>query len=254
MTRQREIPSILYRHPNIIHMTYPIQQGVPKIKVVGAARLNDAYGNVAGTAGNGALDMFEVLSGATYLSPSVRARKVSIEDSNRNVTRMVFDPDDFATPWLPYSGGGAGTYLPTDDQTMFLRIQLWNPVAAAWNPAGPIIVIPPYDFFTTKAPVFTLTGITPDLNIGAYPARPDFLPPTVLNFMLPTYHDTISVENLGADGAAPIYLSFHPGVPITVVKGNAEFTLTGAGAPEFFIGCPNANPLFTIRVSCVNSA
>jgi hypothetical protein len=254
VTRQREIPSILYRQPNLLNMTFPVLPGVSKIKVVGAARLDDAYGAVAGVAGNGALDMFEVMSGATYTSPSVRARKVSIEDINRGVTRMVIDPDDFATPWKPFGGAGKGTYLPTDDQTLFLRIQTWNPVSGAYNPAGPIIVIPPYDFFSTKAPVFTLVGTTPNLNIGAYPSMPDFLPPTVLNFMLPAYHDTVSFENLAADGGIPAYVSFHPGVPVTVIKANRECLLTGAGAPEFFVGSPNGNVLFTVRISCVNSA
>lgn len=254
MTRQREIPSILYRQPNLVNMTFPVLPGISKIKVAGAARLNDAYGNVAGVAGNGTVDMFEVLSGATYMSPSVRARKVSLEDTNRGVTRMVFDLDDFATPWKPFSGMGAGSYLSTDDQSICLRLSTWNPVASAWNPEGPIIIIPPYDFFTTKAPVFTLVGTAPNLNIGAFPAMPDFLPPTVMNFMLPAYHDTISFENLDAAGGVPVYVSFHPGVPITVVKADREVLLTGSGAPEFFVAAPNGNPKFTVRISCVNSA
>lgn len=140
MTRQREIPSIQYRSPNQINMVFPILPGVPKIRVYGAARLNDAYGNVAGVGGGGVLPMFEVQSGATFISPSLKARKLpAVEETNRGLTRMVFDPDDFATPAQP----AGTTYLPTDDQSLFIRIALWNPTTGGWNPPGPIMIIPP---------------------------------------------------------------------------------------------------------------
>lgn len=252
MTRQREIPSVLYRHQNQINMTFPVLPGVQKIRVSGAARLNDAYGNFAGVGGGGVLPMFEVLSGATYKSPSLMARKLpSLEDINREATRMVFDPDDFATP----AQAPGTSYLPTDDQTIFIRISTWNPVASAWNPPGPIMAIPPYDFMTTKQPTFTVSGIAPNLNIGAFPPNiPDFLPPTVLNFLLPAYGETVSVEDLEAVGGLPIFVSYHPGVPPMVVRPDHEVCLTGAGVPEFFIACPNGNPWFTIRLAITNSA
>lgn len=252
MTRQREIPSVQYRSVNQINMVFPDVPGVPKIRVLGAARINDAYGNVAGVGGGGPLPMFEVQMGGTYLSPTIRARKLpAVDESNRGLTRMVFDPDDFATP----AAGAGTTYLPTDDQTLFIRISLWNSGTGAWNPPGPIMAIPPYDFFTTKEPVFTVTGNAPNLGIAAWPgALPDFLPPTVMNFLVPAYSTSISLENLGDSGEAPIFASFHPGIPPTVVKADRDFGLTGSGVPEFFVASPNANPLFTVRIAVVNSA
>lgn len=251
MTRQREIPSILYRQPNYLNMTFPIQPGVPKIRVSGAARLNDAYGNVAGVGGGGALPMFEVLSGATFKSPSVMAKNHPFEDINRGITRMIIDPDDFATPAQP-----PGTsYLPTDDQTLFLRVETWNPVLNTWNAPGPITIIPSYDFFTTKEPVFTVTGLAPNMAVGAWPAvLPDFMPPTVMNFLLPAYSQTVSIANLAAVGGDTLFVSFHPGMPPTVVKPDKDFGLTGSGIPEYFIGADNGNPWFTLRVAVVNSA
>lgn len=251
MTRQREIPSVLYRQPNYINMTFPILPGVPKIRVLGAARLNDAYGNVAGVGGGGPIAMFEVQSGATFMSPSVKAKKVPFEDTNRGVTRMIFDPDDFATP----AQAPGTTYLPTDDQTLFIRIEVWNPALGIWAAAGPITVIPPYDFFTTKEPVFTVTGRAPNMALGAWPAAlPDFMPPAVMNFMLPAYSQTIVVTNLDAAGGNTLFVAFHPGMPPTVVKPDKEFGLTGSGVPEYFIGADNGNPWFTIRMAVVNSA
>jgi len=231
-------------------MVFPILPGVPKIRVLGAARLNDAYGNVAGVGGGGALPMFEVQSGATFISPSLKSRRLpAVEETNRGLTRMVFDPDDFATP----AAAPGTTYLPTDDQSLFLRIALWNTSTGDWNPAGPIMIIPPYDFFTTKEPVFTVTGKAPDMGIAAWPgALPDFLPPTVLNFLVPGYSTTVSLVNL--DSAAALFASFHPGMPPTVVLPQGDMGLTGAGVPEFFIASPDANPWFTVRIAVVNSA
>jgi hypothetical protein len=166
---------------------------------------------------------------------------------------MIFDPDDFSTP----AQAPGTSYLPTDDQTIFIRISTWNPVTSVWNPPGPIVAIPPYDFMTTKQPTFTVTGIAPDLNIGAFPtAIPDFLPPTVMNFLLPAYGETVSVENPDtvAGGNKPIFVSYHPGVPPMVVMPEHEVCLTGAGVPEFFVASPNGNPWFTIRVAITNSA
>ncbi len=249
MTRQREIPSVLYRQPNYINMVFPVLPGVPKIRVSGASRINDAYGNVAGVGGGGVLPMFEVLSGATFKSPSVMAKNHPFEDTNRGLTRMIFDPDDYATPAQP-----PGTsYLPTDDQTLYLRIETWNPVTSAWNPPGPIIIIPPYDFFTTKEPVFTVTGLAPNMALGAWPAGlPDFMPPTVMNFLVPAYSQTISGTNL--DAGKVLFMSFHPGMPPTVLLPKEVLSLTGSGVPEFFVGCPDGNIWFTLRIAVVNSA
>lgn len=249
MTRQREIPSILYRQSNYINMTYPILPGVPKIRISGAARLDDAYGNVAGVGGGGVIPMFEVLSGATFMSPGAQAKKRPFEDTNRGVTRMIFDLDDYATP----AQAPGTSYLPTDDQVLFLRVETWNPALGVWNPPGPITIIPPYDFFTTKEPVFTVTAKAPNMALGAWPAGlPDFMPPTTLNFLLPAYSQTISVGNL--DAGKVLFTAFHPGMPPTVILPKMDMGLTGSGVPEFFVGCPDGNIWFTIRIAVVNSA
>jgi len=250
VTRQREIPSIQYRSQNQINMVFPVLPGVPKIRISGAARLNDAYGNVAGVGGGGVIPMFEVLSGATFKSPSIMARKLpAFEDTNRGLTRMIFDPDDYTTPARP-----AGTsYIPTDDQSIYLRIETWNPVTSTWNPPGPIMIVPPYDFFTTKEPVFTVTGKAPDMALGAWPAGlPDFMQPTTMNFLLPAYSTTISVGNL--DSGKVLFTSFHPGMPPTVIMPKTDMGLTGAGVPELFVVSPDGNPWFTVRGAGVNSA
>ena len=249
MTRQREIPTIQYRSENLITSVFPIREGVTKFNVNGAARLNDAYGDVAGVGGSGTITMFEAYSGMTYKSPSAMVRKQStFEETNRGLTRMIWDPDDFTTPVNP-SGG----YIPKDDHTLFLRLSMFDDASGTYLPEGPIVIVPPYDFFSTKEPTFTVTGIAPNLDIGDFPPNiPDVMLSTFMNFLLPAYSTTISIVNL--DSTYPIFFSFHPGMPPSVLMPNQETGLTGAGVPEIFIASPNGNPWFTVRVAVVNSA
>ena len=249
MTRQREVPSLQYRHPNQVNLTLPIREGISRIRVKGAARLNDAYGASGGVGGAGTLTMFEVQSGTSFISPGLRARKiVPTEESNRRLTRMIIDPDDYATPQAP------GAYLPTDDCLSFLRVQLYNDATATWLPEGPILVVPSFDFFTTKGPTFTVSGIAPNLGVGAFPPNlPDTLGPGALNFKLPAFNNSISILNLDTAGGETLLVSFHPGMSPMVVPAATTVSLSGVGVPELFLASPNGNPWFTLQISAVNS-
>lgn len=251
MTRQREIPGVQYRSPNMINMTLPIKEGSSKVKINGAARLNDAYGNVAGVGGFGTITLFESYGATGYRSPSVQSRRLpNVEDSNQGLIRMVFDLDDFTTPEDP-----AASYIPTDDRTLYLRTQRYSDAMGAYLPEGPILIVPPYDFFSTKEPTFTVTAKAPNLGLGAFPAAiPDYLGEGCMNFMLPAYNGTISLVNLAADGGEPLFFTFHPGMPPSVLLAGKDVNMGGSGIPEIFIGAPNGNPLFTLRVAVVNSA
>lgn len=249
MTRQRLVPSVQYRSQHQVVMTLPADLCQPKVRITGAARLNDAYGAVAGVGGAGCLPMFEVQAGGSYVSKGCQNARNQLMDTNRGLTRMVFDPDDFATPVQPVGTG----YLPGDGQTLFLRVEQWNATTGAWDPPGPIMMVMPYDFFSTKEPVFTVSGQVPDMGLGAWPAGiPDYMPPLSLNFMAPAYSATVSLANL--DSTKYLFASFHPGMPPTVIPPHSEFTLTGSGVPEFYLGCPDGNPWFSVRVAVVNGA
>jgi len=249
MTRQRDIPNIQYRGPNQVNLTIPIQPGIEFFELRGASRLNDAYGNVAGVGGFGTLPIMRVPNGGQARSKAIQSRRLpAIEESGRRLSRIVFDPDDFATPFNP-----AASYLPPDENTVFLRVAPFVTSTGAFMAEGPIMIVPPPDFFSTKEPVFTVSGIAPNLNIGAFPPNiPDVMPPESLNFMLPAYNTTLSIRNL--DPLVPLFFSCHPGVSPTVVPGGTDVSVTGAGTPEFFFAAPNGNPWFTVRVAVVNSA
>lgn len=252
MTRQRDIPSIQYRSANQINATLVSRNGVDHFAFGGAARLNDAYGPVMGTMGGGTVPMFTVKNSLDFRSRSIASRRLpAVEESFRGLTRAIFDLDDYATPVQPIGT----SYIPNDDRTLFLRVKPFNTASGTYGPEGPIVIVPPFDFFSTKEPVFTVTGQAPDLAIGALPIIPDYLDDGVLNFMVPAYSTTISIKNLDPVlGGFPLFVSFHPGTPPTVVMPTDEISLTGAGAPEIFIASSGGNPLFSIRIAVVNSA
>ena len=249
MTRQRDFPSIQYRSPNMVNMTFPVVSGSSKFRVNAAARLNDAYGNVAGVGGFGTIPMFEVATGSTFCSSSILSRKLpAIDESNTGLSRVIYDPDEYATPQTLVA-----SYIPSDDNVAFLRLQRYNDAGAAYLSAGPIMILTPYDFFTTRGPVITLTGKAPNLNIGAFPSNiVDTMPPESLNFLLPGYLSTISICNL--DSSLPLFFSLHPGMAPSVLRPQQEMSLNGGGSPEFFLACPNGNPWFTVLASVINSA
>lgn len=257
MTRQRDLPSVQYRSENQINLTLPARPGVTDFQINGAARLNDAYGSgagVMGVVGGGTLPMFKIPNpDGQFRSRSILSRRLpAIEESSRGLCRAVFDLDDFATPVAV----SPAPYIPSDDQTLFVRVQAKNVSTGTYGPEGTIVIIPPFDFFSTKEPIFTVTGQAPDLALGAFPPNlPDFLIPGVLNFMVPAYSTTISIRNLDPlIGGFPLFVSFHPGMPPTVILPGDDVSLTGAGAPEFFIASTGGNPWFTIRIAVVNSA
>jgi hypothetical protein len=253
MTRQRDLPSIQYRSQNQINLTLPQRIGVDNFQIGGAARLNDAYGTHMGVTGSGTIPMFKIPNGGEFRSRGILTRRLpAVEESNRKLSRAVFDLDDFATPVQAPPLG----YIPNDDQTLFIRAAPFNTASASYGPEGPIVAVLPYDFFSTKEPIFTVTGQAPNLGLGAFPPNlPDFLIPGVMNFMVPAYSTTISIRNLDPiAGGHPLFVSFHPGMPPTVLMPGDDVSLTGAGAPEFFVASTGGNPWFTIRMAVVNSA
>jgi hypothetical protein len=252
MTRQRDIPSVQYRSANQINLTLPKLQGIANYRINGASRLNDAYGGVMGVGGFGTKPMFVIPNGGEFRSQSIRAKRYpGVEESRRDLSRGVFDLDDYATPVVV-----GDSYIPSDDQTLFMRAQRFSIASNTYLPEGPIVIVPPFDFFSTKEPVLTVTGKAPNLNLGAFPPNiPDYLIEGVLDFMVPAYSTTISIRNLDpVSGGFPLFVSFHPGMPPTVIMPGDDISLTGAGVPEMFVASTAGNPWFTIRIAVVNSA
>jgi hypothetical protein len=235
MSRARLIPSLNYRNKNLIDMSLPNEKlrGLTHIEVFAASNLDDAM--------SAPVKMFDVRYDYTFRSPFIVKSKVKVEESHRNLTRFIFNLDEFATP----PQAPAVPRIPTDDQIAFLRLRgvLAN---GDFTDFGPVIAVVPYDFFGVTAPVFTCTGTS--TNVGA--DLPDVLGQEAVNIHLPYFSQTVNIQNLS--GADDLYVSCAPGMSPTILKPLGTLALTGSAVPEFFFGGAGATPQFTIRCSLVN--
>lgn len=207
------------------------------IEIAITSNINDAQ--------NAPLNAFKVRYDDVFSSESVRVLKRVVDENNQDVTRFVFDLNDYATPFVP-----GASRIPSDEESAFIRVRA-EITPGVYTEYGPIVCVPPYDFFSTSHPTYTCTGNAPDLATGG--VIPDNLGIGCLNIHLPLFSQSIQVSNLSsfADGMV-LFLSFHPGLSPTVILPGQEMSLTGAGAPELFLGSDGGTPLFTIRTSLVN--
>lgn len=234
MSRGRLAPSLNYRNKNIVDMSLrsELLRTMDQIEVCSASNITDCFNNPKA--------MFTVRVNEYFKSPSVRATKTLASEPNRDTTRWVFDLDDYADVF-----GVAGTRIPGDNDVCFVRIRGRYRHNQQYSDYGPIVCVPPYDFFTTAHPVFTFTGTAP-----ALPEEPDVMDAGVMNIHLPYFSHTISIQNL--DDTDTAFVSFHPGMSPTVLRPYGDIGLTGGGAPELFIAGNNTTIKFTARMVLVN--
>lgn len=199
-----------------------------------ASNLNDAF--------TAPLLAFTVDVGRVFKSNSAKLFKKQIDQTELNITRAIFDPDDFSTPFVANTAR-----IPGDHENNFVVLRgVFDD--GTKGPFGPITALPPYDFFSTGHPTFTCSGNAPDLSTGG--VIPDNLGEGCINLHLPMYSQSVQVTNLGQQ---IVFLTFHPGMSPSILRSGESIGLTGAGVPEFFIGSDGGTPLVTFRIATVNA-
>lgn len=252
MSRARLVPSLNVRQKSLVDMSFKneVLRGFDYIEVWGASTVNDAHYQP--------VKLFDVKVGAGFRSPSLmRSTKIAL-DSNYEHTRFYFDLGDYATLGSPR--------IPSDNEAFFVRIRGHYVNNGLFSSFGPIVCVPPYDFFTTTHPTFTFTANAPQWSgvTSAGGAIPENLGEGAMNVHLPYFSQTVQVVNL--DGGDTLFMSFHPGMTPTEVPAGKEIGLTGAGVPEIFALCYEGDGIdtlmangdtmgvrFTIRMSLVNA-
>ena len=240
MSRGRLIPSLNYRSFEVVDMgiSNNILRNASTVEVYGASNLNDAFSNPR--------LMFEVPVGRTYISTTLRNAKYrGQEDTKRDQTRFLFNLNDFAT--VPVGGQ---TRIPPDSDIAYIRIrsQLKN---GQFSDFGPIVAVPPYDFFGVTVPYFTTIGNAPDLDTNG--VIPDVMSLGSLNLHLPYFSGTFNIKNLSSvQGGANLFFSLSSGMSPSILRPGEEISITGVSVPEFFVGADGGTPLFTIRCGIVN--
>lgn len=251
MSRGRLVPSLNNRNKSVIDMSFKneVLRGFDYIEIWGASTVDDAFYRP--------LRLFDVPVGAGFRSPSLRKSTKIALDSNYEHTRFYFDLGDYATVGVPR--------IPSDNEAMFVRIR-GRFTNGLFSDFGPIVCVPPYDFFTTTHPTFTFTAHAPQWNQSALStAIPENLGQGAMNIHLPYFSQTVQVVNI--DTNTSLFMSFHPGMTPTELGAGREIGLTGAGVPEIFAlsyaGSGVNTPLdegllvrgvrFTVRMSLVNA-
>jgi len=235
MSRARLIPSLVRRSKGLVEMTISNAScGTFKsIEFHMASNLNDAY--------TAPLLAFTVEVGKIFRSPSAHILKRQVEQSELDITRVLFDPSEYSTPFVPNTAR-----IPADFESNFIVLRGVFEDGTTGD-FGPITALPPYDFFSTSNPTFTCSGNAPDLQTNG--VIPDVLGEGCVNLHLPMYSQSVQVTNLGQN---TLFLSFHPGMSPSILRAGESTGLTGAGVPEFFLGSDGGSPLVTMRVSTVN--
>lgn len=240
MSRGRLIPSLIYRSKGLIDMSLSNAnlRGMDQITVFGASNINDAFNNP--------VEMFSVPYDRTFKSPFITRSKLGVEESHRDQTRFVFNVNEYTTTFKANT-----PRIPTDNEMLFIRVRGRLASTQENTDFGPVVGVVPYDFFSLTAPVFTAMGNAPNLDAGN--TIPDTLGNGALNFHLPSFSQTLNIQNLDSpQGGSNMFISFNPGMSPSMLRPGEALTLTSGAVGEFFIAGQSGTPLFTLRCSVVN--
>lgn len=253
MRLPRDLMSITQRSKNLIHLSIPYREGVLKYRLSVADTLQNAYGDptIRGVdtdvGGLGATTLFEVNALGEYKSRSVRQKRTGYtEERQGKNTRILFDLDDFVDP----APAGGTAPVVDDTRAVFLRLESFEQASNSYILQEQILAVPPYDFFITKSPTFTLFGYAPSYGKPADLAHvPAHMPTEMLNIHLPNFTHTINIKHLGANGD-PIILTTARGCSPAVLMPGETSSIFGAGVPEIHLASlgGSAQP-FTIVAS-----
>jgi len=217
---------LVERHQGVVDLAIRNRAGVVSYLVNAAVTLDAAY---AGTT-----NMFSVPHGRDFRSPTLqRNRKNLVAETRRGLTRIAYDPVDYAS-----------VTVPGDSQISFVRIAEVN-FAGTTLPEGPILVVPPPGFFVAGRATIPLTGTAP--NIAALPNGTP--PANAMRIDLPKYADEITIFN---DGGASLFIAFGLGQPEVEVPTATSLTFPEAGVSEVFLRGDGAAVAFRLLAALVN--
>jgi hypothetical protein len=223
------VPRLTERSARLVELTFREKPQASGFRVFAANTLTQAWA--------GSTAMFTVQSGGTYRSPGIRRRRLGLTQySNRNLSRVIYDPEDF---WV------AGGTLPHDAHQAYLRVAEVNP-AGTVLPVGPVFVVPQPTFFSTPRPVVTLAGTAPSVAASGI----DVPPATAMHIVFPRFFDYCGITN--KDGANDIFLSFNTGTPEIRIEAGASKDIYDAADSELLIRGDGGTADFDAQFAIVN--
>ena len=222
------VPRLVRRATGIMDLAIRNRPGVIGYRLSAANDLDTAFSVPT--------NFLTVRSGDVFSSPTVQRNRAYRNDgTNRDLTRLWLDIDDYAN-----------ATIPGDTDTLYLRVA--EQTAAGFLPNGPILVIPPPDFFETGRRTLVIVGTAPDL-----PSRGNNLPSeSALRVYLPKFAEELRVYNENAVGGDDLYFSLGIGLVEMRVPAETNRSYAQSGANEILLRGSGDPVPFTISAGIVN--
>lgn len=222
------VPRMVRRSTKLIDLAIRNRPSVIAYRLSASKSLNAAFA--------GATPFLTVKSGDVFSSPTVRRNKLfQTEGSNLGLTRVWLDIDDYAD-----------ANIPGDSDVLFLRVAEVTSGGALGD--GPILVIPPPDFFETGRRNLVLVGNAPQL-----PSRGNNLPPSDgMRVFFPKFADELQVYNENNAGGNSLYFSLGLGLNELKVTAADWRGFSEAGANEIILRGDSGSVPFSLTAAIVN--
>ena len=220
-------PNLIERHRGIIELSVSSKSNVSSYVVGAATSLTTAF---AGTT-----QIFTVSRGGYFRSKTLRRSRANrTDESVRGLTRASFNLDDFASATVP--GDGA---------VSFLRVTEVDSTGVS-GPEGPILVIPPPDFYSSSRKLMYLSGTAPSV-VSTTSGVP---PQGAMEIKFPKFGDTVEITNTG--GVNPLLVGTASGMQEFSIAPGASRILVSAGVSHLFLHGTGGTSTFEVYLSAVD--
>lgn len=209
------IPSVLYRAPNLVVMTFPTKAGISKFRLRG-------HNTLTGAVTTAATDiMFEIDAGAHWKSSSVLAKGGTypyMPGNTRGHAWVAFDPDDFYDPTT-----AAVDKLPSDAMFAYYTVQEFSIAANAYlAEERRVFIVPPAAFWGVPNPSITMTVDVPQTTATESELEGQMPPVAAVKIHFPGRVTSGFIQNLEAE---TLYYSVGGNTPMIRIPNSGSANL-----------------------------
>lgn len=221
-------PRLVQRSKSLIDIAIPARAGVKGYAISSQITATGAWGGTTRF-----IDF--VPTGSWFRSPTLRRNGLGrVAESIKGQTRVVFDPNDYAS-----------ASMLGDTMTQYIVVEELD-VAGATLSVSPVLVVPPANFFATGRAAMVVKG-TANAVAGIATGFP---PPGASRLLLPKFSDEFTIYNVGAD---PVYLALGEGAQEITIPVSDSRSFIEAGAWDIWIrGDLGDTPVFEAVFAIVN--
>lgn len=216
----RFIPLFLERFSSRVKLAMRHDPVVSEYTVSAANTPDDAFGGALGT---GPTPLFRFRAKQDFISRKVQeGNAYQTPEVKRGLDYAIFTFDEYYDPSISQS--------VVDDECAYVVVTRHLHTGVDHN--SPIIIIPPAGFANTSAPGLTVSGTAPQITY-----TPGTSTPLVgcVNLHMPLHTKTVNIQNLSTTAGEVLYVSFAPGMAMSIIPPGGSMNLTGAAVPEVFL-------------------